>query len=197
VAEPALQPRRRRRRHGHGHPLLGDQAELRLLRPPALLAVLAVLAAGCGGHRSANACPGARLTAAQGSLVSEKTGQHTLLLEVRDRSAPCTIEGVPRVQLLDGRGKELGFSYTHAGDQMIPPARPRPVRLAPGRPGLVELNKYRCDIHAVAGARTVRLTFPDVPTLTLRLGPRPALDWCPAEKQSSTVDVSALVAAPR
>jgi hypothetical protein len=159
-------------------------------------AVACVAVTGCGGHRAADACSGVRLAAEQGSGVSEKTGQHTLLVEVRDDGAACTVEGVPKVELLDGRGHELHFSYSHAGDQMIARARPRPVRLAPGQPGLVELNKYRCDIRDAAVARTVRLTLPHLPTLTLRVGPEPVLDWCPAEKPSSTVDVSAVLAAP-
>jgi hypothetical protein len=162
-----------------------------------LLAVITIAAlVGCGGHRTADECSGVRLAAEQGAGVSEKTGQHTLLVEVRDDGAACSVEGVPKVELLDGRGHELHFSYSHAGDQMIAPARPRPVKLAPGQPGLVELNKYRCDIHDVAVAREVRLTLAHVSTLTLRLGPEPVLDWCPDEKPSLTVDVSAVLTAP-
>lgn len=162
-----------------------------------ILGVVASLAlAGCGGHRAADACPGARLAVMQGSLVSEETGQHTLQVQIEDRGAACTIEGVPKVELLGRGGKTLHFSYQDTGDQMIPAAHPRPVRIAPGRPALVELNKYRCDIRAIDGARTIRVTLPNLPTLSLELGHYPILDWCPAEKPSSIVDVSAVSAAP-
>jgi hypothetical protein len=132
----------------------------------------------------------------QGSLISEATGQHTLQVEIEDRGAACTIEGVPRVELLGHTGKVLHFSYKDAGDQMIPPAHPRPVRIAPGRPAFIELNKYRCDIRSVDGGHTIRLTLPQVPTLSLKLGRYPILDWCPAERPSSIIDVSAVEAAP-
>lgn len=159
-------------------------------------AAIVLAVTGCGGRRSANACPAARLVAEQGSLVSEKTGQHTLVVQIEDRARACTLDGVPKIELLGRAGAVLHFEYEDTGDLMIPPAHPQPLGIAPGRPALVELNKYRCDIRAVDEARTVRLTLPQMEPLTLNLGTRASLDWCPAEKPSSIVDVSAVYAAP-
>ncbi|HZQ80348.1 MAG TPA: DUF4232 domain-containing protein [Gaiellaceae bacterium] len=162
-----------------------------------LVAVIAIVAlAGCGGRHTANGCPGARLAAMQGSLISEATGQDTLQVQIVDRGAACTIEGVPKVELVDAAGKVLHFAYTDKGDVELRPADPHPVHIAPGRPALVEINKYRCDIHSTDGATVVRVTLPHLRTLSLPVQARRSIDWCPAEKPSSTVDVTAVQAAP-
>ena len=93
-------------------------------------AVFGVVGAAQGAHQSTCAW---RLS--NGPLWSEKTGQHTATFVVRNRSsANCVLRGYPHVELLDGRGHVLLFTYAYRGDQMISAAQ------ALGREGLLKLN---------------------------------------------------------
>ena len=129
-------------------------------------------------------------------LWSEPTGQHTAPLAITRRGAStCTLSGYPTVALLDAKGRELGFQYSHSGDQVIAPSRPRPVRIAAHGSAYFLVNKYRCDLRAVSAARFLRATLPGVRgSLTLRFLPRsPLMDYCPADPPSRTVAVSPIV----
>jgi hypothetical protein len=127
----------------------------------------ALLAAGCGS--SPHAASGCALHL--GPDVSERTGEHTLVLAL----SGCTAQATPRVELLAADGRRLAFAYVPVG----------------GRIGThqVTLDKYRCDIRTTAVARRVRLTLADGRHTSLRLGPRPVMDWCPVEAPSSIVRV--------
>jgi hypothetical protein len=167
---------------------------------------LILLTGGCGGHDTltatgpdggAQSCPAAHLDLDEGSRYSEATGQHTVLLEIDAASGVCRVDGFPSVELIGLKGTALPFTYTHHGDQMLPDREPQQVVIRPGHPAYVALNKYRCDMHATDGARTVRLTLPGATTtLALRLETYPSLDYC-AEKQSLTVAVTPVVATRR
>jgi uncharacterized protein DUF4232 len=129
-------------------------------------------------------------------LWSEPTGQHTAPLVItRNGSSACTLSGYPAIALLDAKGHALGFRYTHSGDQVIAPQRPRLVHVAAHGSAYFLVNKYRCDIRALSAARFLRATLPGVRgSLTLRLSSRsPVMDYCPAEPPSGTVAVSPIV----
>jgi hypothetical protein len=132
-----------------------------------LVAAAALLAAGCGGER--HAAPQCALH--RGGDVSERTGEHTLVLILTG----CTVRSTPHVELFAADGRKLAFAYVPVG----------------GRAGTrqVTLDKYRCDIRTTAVARRVSLGFADGRRASLRLGPSPVLDWCPAEAASSIVRV--------
>jgi hypothetical protein len=131
----------------------------------------------------------------EGPLVPEATGQHTTAFIVTNRGAStCTLRGYPRIVLLAGNRRVLPFAYTRNGDQMITKHRPNTVRVLPGRSAFFAINKYRCDIHAVAGATIVRVLLPGAKHwLQHGLNPRRSLDYCPAELPSRTIAVSPIV----
>jgi Protein of unknown function (DUF4232) len=131
-----------------------------------------------------------------GPLWSEKTGQHTATFVVRNRSsASCVLRGYPRVELLDGHGRMLPFTYAHRGDQMISAAPARRVRVRAGRAAYFAANKYRCDTRTRAVARLVRVTVPgSTASLTIRLGRYPIMDFCGRGAPSGIVTVSPIVA---
>lgn len=133
-----------------------------------VVAAAALALAGCGGHRSA-ASPCALQ---RGGGVSERTGEHTLVLTV----AGCRVRETPRVELFGADGRRLAFAYVPVGGRA-------------GDPQRVVLDKYRCDIRTTTVARRVQLTLANGRRLSLRLGPAPVLDWCPAEAPSSIVRV--------
>jgi hypothetical protein len=146
--------------------------------------VLALLAAcsGVGWHLHA------------GELWSEATGQHTATIAVANAGPACTLDGYPRIVLLDARRRPLAFRYTHRGDQMITEARPQPVRVAHGGTVYFAFNKYRCDIGSLATARFVRVLLPGSRRwLELRMSRYPIIDYC-REAISLRVAVSPIVA---
>jgi hypothetical protein len=184
-------------------------AQHRQVRVAVVALGLILLTGGCGGHDTLTAtgpdgdaqsigCSAAHLELTQGPRWSEATGQHTLLVEIVAGSGSCLVEGFPVVTLVGATGRELPFTYTHRGDQMLPDLEPHPVTIRPGHPAFVALNKYRCDFHATDGAQVVRLTLPG-PTLTLALRlatSYPSLDYC-TEAPSLQVAVTPVVASRR
>jgi hypothetical protein len=156
-------------------------------------------AIAAGGRPQATAAPcgvaaGWRLKL--DGLWSEPTGQHTAPLAItRNGTSACTLTGYPAIALLDAKGHELGFRYTHSGDQVIAPQQPRLVHVAAHGSAYFLVNKYRCDFRALNTARFLRATLPGVRgSLILRLSGRsPVMDYCPADPPSRTVAVSPIV----
>jgi hypothetical protein len=174
------------------------------MRVVVLACLVALAAAGCGGHKarvqrhggpvgvaadSSSICAQTRI--AQGSLWSEKTGQHTATFVVTNLSdQACALDGYPRVQLLDAQGRLLRFRYHRGGDQMIAADPPHRVVLPPAGRAFFAVNKYRCDLRATATARTILVRLPGAAAwLRLRLRSYPRLDYC-SERPSLTVTVS-------
>ena len=131
----------------------------------------------------------------EGPLVSEATGQHTVAFVVTNRgSSACTLHGYPQIVALAGDRRALPFTYSRAGDQMIAARRPQTVRILPGRSAFFAIDKYRCDLHSVAGVAVVRVLLPGSTHWLQRvLNPYPNLSYCPAEAISRTIAVSPVV----
>jgi hypothetical protein len=131
----------------------------------------------------------------EGPLASEGTGQHTATFVLTNRGpADCTLRGYPRIVLLTGDLRTLPFTYSDSGDQMITKRRPETVHVASGRSAFFAINKYRCDIHSIAGAVVIRVLLPDSRHwLHHALNRFPGLDYCPAEVPSRTLAVSPVV----
>src|SRR5438105_3744093 len=64
------------------------------------------------------------------NLWAEPTGQHTAPLAIRRNGASaCALAGYPTIALLDARGHELGFRYSHREDVVVAAHRPSVVRV--------------------------------------------------------------------
>jgi len=164
-----------------------------------LAAVLVGVAAACSGEQRGAApdrlCSLADLRLTPGPLWSEKTGQHTGTIVVRNKSgSSCSLDGYPRLAFLDAQRRLLAFRVSHRGDQMIANRAPQKVTvLSRGRAYFV-FNKYRCDVRAKATARYLRLTLaPGATAALVRLARYPIIDYCPQERPSTTITVSPFV----
>lgn len=138
------------------------------------LALLALLTAGCGGGGTAAGnrphvqplapCRHEDVALATGARISPETGEEALAFEVRLRGdAACTVQGSPRVRLLDDHGRVMAFRYLHrALYASNAPATQVVVRR--GRPGVFLVAKYRCDVttYPLYPARA-RIRLPHVP----------------------------------
>jgi uncharacterized protein DUF4232 len=125
--------------------------------------------------------------------VSEQTGQNTGVVVMTNRlGRACVIEGYPTILLFDDAGRELLFVYRHGGDQMITNRPPARVFVPASGSAFFAFNKYRCDIHEIAVARTLQLALPgSAKTLAVLLPPYPRISYCPADVPASrTIAVS-------
>ena len=153
---------------------------------PADTTIIAVVSIGPSNIPGAHPCQAADLKAQPGPRVSEATGQHTRDWLLTNTADPCVLDGYPAVSALDDKGRALGYSYSHSGDQMTTSAPPQPVYLPHGGAAWIRVNKYRCDIASQDTATTLRVTLPsgggilDLPV---------ALEYC-TETPSLTIAVS-------
>jgi uncharacterized protein DUF4232 len=170
------------------------------------LALYALLAGGAEGSGTA-AGSRPRVVTAPCSLAagwqlrldgvwSEPTGQHTAPLAItRTGGSACTLAGYPKVTLISGKAKALGFRYSHRGDLVVAARSPQPVHITRGGSAYFLLNKYRCDVHETGIARWMRVTLPGVRgRLLLHLPRYPIIDYCPVTGPSTTIAVSPIVA---
>lgn len=162
-------------------------------RSPRSMAIITPSTAREQLHEKPCATEGLRLTA--GQPVDEATGQHTVLLVLRNVSSrACYVKGYPRVALIDNRGRALPFRYVNGGGMMLTDSRPQTVQLGPGGSAYFAVNKYRCDLGD--GARAVRIRI-GVPTrrsfLGLELPNYRSLHFCGRRDPGSAVHVSPLV----
>jgi hypothetical protein len=127
-------------------------------------------------------------------LWSEPTGQHTVPLAVtRTGAQPCTLDGYPKIVLINSHGQRLAFSYSHRGDQVVTSHSPHSVRVAGRGSAYFIFNKYRCDIRAQSAARWLRVKLPGVSGRLVMQLRNYIIDFCPAEPPSGTVAVSPIV----
>jgi hypothetical protein len=172
-----------------------NPSEGRLLRTAAYqLKVARGLAAGAesfiASHR--RRCDVADFAIGLGPEVTEATGQHTLLLRLRNRRGACFFGGYPRVTLLDGRGA-IPFAIVHGGDQMVTNRPPQRFVVRRGGSAFVAMNQYRCDLGDRRTANVVRLG----PNASLRLTDRYRKPhYCGRGDPGSTLAVSPFAPTP-
>jgi hypothetical protein len=106
-------------------------------------------------------CRVAQLRVRQGPDVGEATGQHTLLVELVNRShVGCVVKGYPVIRLIDRQGNVQPFRIAHSGDQMVTDRKPRMIPLPPRATAFVMLNQYRCDLGGITVSRELQLGLP-------------------------------------
>jgi Protein of unknown function (DUF4232) len=123
-------------------------------------------------------------------MISEATGDHTLVLRLRNRGRnACVLYGYPRIELRDRRGT-IPFRISHRGDQMVTARPPTRVLVRAHRAAFVVLNKYRCDLGDLRSARSVRLALrrrgPALETFILQGW----MQWCGKGDPGSWLTVS-------
>ena len=158
----------------------------------AALLVLSALQAGDARSAAPRPCRAAELVLQLGPQVGEATGQHSLTLRLVNLSrSPCSLDGYPRVLLLDATGA-LPFAITHHGDEMVTSRPPRRLVVEPARAAFVLLNHYRCDRGVVRTALVVRLGLPGSrATMSLPLAdPYDRPTFCGPGDPGSTLAVS-------
>jgi PASTA domain/Protein of unknown function (DUF4232) len=109
----------------------------------------------------ARPCQASDLSARPGPPISEATGASTQdlgLMNVSGRT--CVLDGYPTLTLVDSAGHRLGFTYSHAGDEMTTDASPAPVYIPPDSEAWVRFDKYRCDVPAQDTAAYMFLVLP-------------------------------------
>jgi hypothetical protein len=132
---------------------------------------------------------------ALGGDWSEPTGQHTAPVVLkRLGSTPCTLDGYPRISLVNAHGQVLHFRYSHRGDLVVAAHPPHVVHVGASGSAYFLLNKYRCDLRDTGIARWLRVRLPGVrDRLVLRLPHYPVIDYCPVRGHSTTIAVSPIV----
>ena len=104
-----------------------------------------------------------RFSVETGAEISEATGQHSLALELVNRSSSrCFFRGYPRVVLRDENGV-IPFRISHRGDQMVTSRPPTRVVVGRGHAAYVLVNNYRCDLGVARTARTLRISVAGAP----------------------------------
>jgi hypothetical protein len=126
----------------------------------AAFAATLLACAGCGAHHGAAGCDTAQVHLATGTAFSEKTGQHTLEIDVINAAGrSCTVDGYPTISFAGPDGSTLPFRYSHTPDQMIPAqaARLLTIRRAAGRLPRQQVPLRR---RALAKAASLRVQLP-------------------------------------
>jgi Protein of unknown function (DUF4232) len=142
--------------------------------------------AGRGAALSFTTCRLSQFAIRTGPAVSEKTGQHTLILRLMNRGrGACVLNGYPRIRAYDKAGL-VPFVIRHGGDQMITSRPPRRIVVRPRRAAFVALNHYRCDRGDVRVATRLRI---DEVVLRLR-GLYQTIEYCGRGDPGSTLAVS-------
>jgi len=155
-------------------------------RVPAETTETLVVSIGPASIPGAQPCQAAHLSVQAGAPVSEATEQHTRDWSLTNLGAPCVLDGYPAVSALDQAGRVLGYSYTHAGDQMTTGALPQPVYLPTGSAAWIRMNKNSCVVGVADTATALQLNLPSGGG-TLKI---PAsLDYC-TQAYSVTIAVS-------
>jgi hypothetical protein len=151
-----------------------------------LVLVCIAPSAGHGAPLSSSSCRLSQFAVRLGPDVSEKTGQHTVMLRLVNRGRrACVFDGYPRIRTYDRVGL-IPFAITHRGDQMVTSRPPSRVVVRPQRAAWVAVNHYRCDLGEVRAATTLRI---DKAVITL-LDPYQRLAYCGKGDPGSTLAVS-------
>jgi hypothetical protein len=102
-------------------------------------------------------CPPGSVQLGLGPPVSPQTGENAYLFTVTNRSsAPCTLDGYPRV-ILTHNSHSLPFVYRDGGGQYVTSRKPRAVTLRPNTAAYFLVAKYRCDNKTLAAATTIEI----------------------------------------
>lgn len=152
---------------------------------PLLLIVCVVPAGSRAATLSSGSCRLSHFTVGLGPGVSEKTGQHTLILRLVNRGRFCVLDGYPVVRAYDRVGL-IPFAIGHQGDQMVTSRLPRKVVVHPGRAAFVALNHYRCDRGDLRAATRLRI---GAALISLR-SPYQTITYCGKGDLGSLVAVS-------
>jgi len=119
------------------------------------------------------------MSLAMGGLVSEKTEQHTETAVLTNRlSQSCVLRGYPTIALLDGRGRDIPFAYSHSGAQMITHAPPKTVIVPGGGSAFFGFNKDGCQVRVSRIARTLRVALPGSPRQRSTVIPHSGIEYC-------------------
>jgi len=106
-------------------------------------------------------------------------------------SDPCYLFGYPEISLYDAQGRLLPLDYHWGGDQEVTSAPPERVDLAPGGAAYVLINKYRCDLGTLDGAKTLQLIpLGDTSPLILDMQGLMGEDYCVPGADGSTLSIS-------
>jgi hypothetical protein len=91
------------------------------------------------------------------------TGEDAATLVVTDvAGTPCTLFGVPAVQILAADGSVLPFHYTTKPTEYVPAQHPRTVVITPhGATAMLLVAKYRCDSGILTPAAGIRVAIGD------------------------------------
>jgi hypothetical protein len=140
------------------------------------------------------ACAPTQLILEYAGEVSEPTGQHSLGLDLLNRTGTtCHLIGYPGVSLYDSANQLLPLTYRRGGDQLVTSATPQNVNLPGGSRAYVLVNQYRCDLGPKDTASVLRLIPPNTTgTLDLDLGQDqvPNLAYCGTGDPGSVLDIS-------
>jgi hypothetical protein len=143
----------------------------------------------------ADSCPSSQLRLTMGERVSEATQQHTVLLIFHNTSAhTCLLYGYPRIELLDGGGAVLPFSYRHhrgLGDLMLTNNPPVPVSLRAGGNAYFAINKIPCAAFERRFAAVAQAAPPNEQhVLQVALDRPEFLLYCPPRDAGHYIDVT-------
>jgi hypothetical protein len=137
-------------------------------------------------------CSPARLRLIRQGLVSEATQQLTWVIGIRNTAAAgCSLDGYPRIALLDINGTRLPYTVRTGGDQMLTSAAPAPVWLPPGGTAYFGINKNVCIVRDIDLAKVIRVIPPGARSaLTLRAPSQRIMDYCGRGVVGSVVDIT-------
>lgn len=117
------------------------------------------------GHHQAQhagaACQPKDVRISPGMPPSPMTGEDAATLVVTDvAGTPCTLFGVPAVQILAADGSVLPFHYTTKPTEYVPAQHPRTVVVTPhGATAMLLVAKYRCDSGILTPAAGIRVAI--------------------------------------
>jgi Protein of unknown function (DUF4232) len=143
--------------------------------------------AAVGSHVASDAprCRAVDFRVSLGPRVSEATGQHTLILQLRNSGSACTFDGYPQLSFVDASGS-IPFVVRHVGDMMITARPPRSFVVRRRGVAYPAVNKYRCDVGPVRTPTALQLG-----SLAVSLARTPReLAWCGHGDPGSVVDVT-------
>jgi Domain of unknown function (DUF4232) len=123
--------------------------------------------------------------------VGEATGQNTLAMRLTNRrTMSCLLDGYPVLALYDSHGR-IPFTIYHGGDQMVTSGKPSRVVVAPGRTGVIVINKYRCDIGTKRITSELSIGLSGVARKTIAYPPgHGVFGYCGSGDPGSTISVS-------
>jgi hypothetical protein len=137
-------------------------------------------------------CAPAQLQLIRQGPVSEATQQLTWVVGLRNTAAAgCSLDGYPRIALLDSRGIRLPYGFRAGGDQMLTSAAPAPVWLRTGGTAYFGINKNACIARDIDLATMIRVIPPGARSaLTLPAPSQRIMDYCGPGAVGSVVDIS-------